>query len=157
MIGYIITGAAALLAFGVAKAAQADRFYNRLNVETLGGRIHKITFSKITVAVKSKLKNPTNTSLTIQYPYVELYYKGEMIGSSEVKNETIQIPRYGEPEKELLIDIYLLKLSVIAADMFRKLSTQQGTVAVQGKTYTSIVTGANSRVELPAYEFTITL
>lgn len=157
MIGYIISGAAALLAWGVAKAAQANQFYNRLNVEITGGRIHKLTFSKITVAVKCKLKNPTKTSITIQYPYVELYYKGEMIGSSEVKNDTIQIPRYDEPEKEMLIDIYLLKLSVIAADMFRKLQSQQGTVTVQGKTYTSIVTGENSRVELPAYDFTITL
>lgn len=156
MIGYLITGAAALLALGVATASKANRFYNRLNVECTA-RIHKITFSKITIAVTAKLKNPTNTSLTIQYPYMELWYKGEMIGSSEVKDETILIPQYGQPERELLIDIYLLKLSVIAADIFRKLQTQQGTVAVQSKTYTSIVTGEKSRINLPAYESTITL
>ena len=133
MIGYIITATAAALAWGISKVAKADKFYNRLNVECTG-RIHKITFTKITVAVKAKMKNPTNTSITIQYPYVELHYKGEMLGSSEVKNETILIPQYGQPEAELLIEISLLKLSAIAADMFRAIQTKQGTVSVQGKT-----------------------
>jgi hypothetical protein len=156
MIGYIISGATALLAWGLSKVAKVNQLSNRLNIECTG-RIHKITFTKITAAIKAKMKNPTNTSITIQHPYVELFYKGELIGSSDVKNETIPIPKYGQPETEMLVEISLLKLTVIAADMFRAMQTKQGTTTVQGKAYTSLVISENSRVELPPYEFTITL
>lgn len=158
MTGLLVLGGAAALVWVLTKATQAARFYNRLNIET-SGRLHKLTFSKMQVAIKCKLKNPTNTAIEIQYPYVELYYKGERLGASQVVNETIPIPKYGQPEREVLIDIYLLQLSVVAAAIFKVLQTQQGTVAVQGKVFTSLVTGEDKegRVEIPAYDFTITL
>jgi hypothetical protein len=158
MISILAIGGTAALIWALSKVAKTSRFYNRLNVEARG-RLHKLTFNKMQVAVKCKLKNPTNTSIEIQYPYVELYYKGEMLGSSQVVDDTIPIPQYGQPEREVLIDIYLLQLSVVAADIFRILQTQQGTLAVQGKVYTSLVTGKDKkgRVEIPPYDFTITL
>ena len=158
MTGLLLIGGAAALVWALSKATQAARFYNRLNVECTG-RLHKLTFSKMQVAVKCKLKNPTNTSIEIQYPYVELYFKGERLGSSQVVNETIPISKYLQPEIEVLIDIYLLQLSIVAAQIFKVLQTQQGTVSVQGKVFTSLVTGQDKqgRVEIPPYDFTITL
>ncbi len=76
--------------------------------------IYKLNADALIIGVKAKIKNPTGASFKIKQPFIELLYKDTMIGSSQVKNEDIKIPAYGEvPVKDMLVEVPVLNFSVI--------------------------------------------
>jgi hypothetical protein len=98
------------------------------NLETeIKTKIHKLDLSGITVRVDAKIKNPTEGSLKIKYPFVKLSYKGDTVGSSQVINQNITIPKFGEANIEaIMITIPLLGLLSTGADLLKSIKSSTG-------------------------------
>jgi hypothetical protein len=115
---------------------------NKLQV-VLSGRIHKITFSKITVMVNALVKNPSNQTFKFRKPFVTLIYKKETIGLSDVASTEIELAPYSETTiKDIAIDIYLLRLSPVAVDIFKIFQTAKGSIEIEANTLVPYITAA---------------
>src|ERR1041385_79460 len=109
----------------------------------ISGRIHKITFSKITIMVNAVVKNPTNESFRFRKPFVTLLYKKETIGLSDVSSTEYELKPYSELTiKDISIDIYLLRLSKLALDVFKILQTAQGSAQIEANSIVPWITAA---------------
>src|SRR5690349_22944403 len=59
-------------------------------------KIHKLDLTGLTLRVDVQLKNPTNNSFKIKFPFIKLLYKGATVGSSQLLDKDIVIPAFGE-------------------------------------------------------------
>ena len=90
------------------------------------------------------MKNPTDGTLKIKYPFVKLVYKGDTVGSSQVINQDITIPKYGEANIDgIMINIPLTGIFSVAMDLLKSLKTGVG-VKVVVKVVTTIYTTFSS-------------
>ena len=98
------------------------------NLETeVNAKIHSLTLSGIVIRVDAKLKNPTDGTLKIKYPFVKVGYKDSTIGSSQVLNQNITIPPFGEANIEgIMINIPLLGLFSVALDLIKSIKSGAG-------------------------------
>ena len=83
----IAVGAIAITVYGLSKLAKTGNDI----VTEVKGRIHSLDFSQITFAIDAIIKNPTPTQVTIQYPFIKIFYKDSLIASSDLINKTVQI------------------------------------------------------------------
>ena len=115
------------------------------NIETeIKSKIHSLKLSGIAIRVDAKLKNPTEGTLKLKYPFIKLAYKGDTIGSSQVINQDITIPSYGEANIEgIMINIPLTGIFSVAMDLLKTLKTGAG-IKVMIKIVTTIYTTFNS-------------
>ena len=111
------------------------------NIETeIKAKKHSLKLSGLTIRVDAKLKNPTDGTLKIKYPFVKLAYQNSTIGSSQVVNQNITIPSFGEANIEgVMINIPLTGIFSVAMDLLKSLKTGTG-VKVMIKVVTTIYT-----------------
>lgn len=99
-----------------------------------------LKISGLTVRVNAKIKNPTDGTLKIKYPFLKLIYKGETLGSSQAIDKDITIPKFGEVNIEgVIINIPLTGIFSVAMDLLKSLKTSEG-VKVSVKVITTIYT-----------------
>ena len=99
-----------------------------------------LKISGLTVRINAKIKNPTDGTLKIKYPFLKLIYKGETLGSSQAIDKDITIPKFGEVNIEgVIINIPLTGIFSIAMDLLKSLKTSEG-VKVSVKVITTIYT-----------------
>lgn len=104
-------------------------------------KIHKIEFNGVSIRVDVQLKNPTRSSFKLKYPFIKLSYKGESIGSSQVVNQDIVLPAFGEAQIEnILIKIPLLNLFTSAGKVFTAINNNEA-IQLQIDTLTTIDIG----------------
>lgn len=126
----------------ISKIAGKVSASNKLQV-VLSGRIHKVTFSKITVVIDALVKNPSNQTFRFRKPFVTLIYKKETIGLSDVASTELELKPYSETTiKNIVIDIYILRLSAVAADIFKVFQTAQGSIEIEANTLVPYITAA---------------
>lgn len=93
MLKWIAGGMAAFL---------AGRYLLRLNQASKTNltrtslQVNKVSLSGIELKANIRLQNPNPINLSIQYPFVNLTYKNASLGSSQVKDEVIELPANGE-------------------------------------------------------------
>lgn len=111
------------------------------NIETeIKAKIHSLKLSGLTIRIDAKLKNPTDGTLKLKYPFVKLSYQNSTIGSSQVVNQNITIPSFGEANIEgVMINIPLTGIFSVAMDLLKSLKTGTG-VKVMIKVITTIYT-----------------
>lgn len=111
------------------------------NIETeIKAKIHSLKLSGLTIRVDAKLKNPTDGTLKLKYPFVKLSFQNSTIGSSQVVNQNITIPSFGEANIEgVMINIPLTGIFSVAMDLLKSLKTGTG-VKVMIKVVTTIYT-----------------
>ena len=123
----VVTGT--LVATGIVAVYLFARRLRRLqlNLEALPtATVYKIDLTGLTIRVDVVLKNPTNMSLSIKFPFVKILYKGTTIGSSQVMNKDITIPEYGEAKIErIMINIPLLETFSVAYSLVKTLLTNK--------------------------------
>ena len=121
------------------------------NLETeIKAIIHKFDLTGITIRVDAKIKNPTEGSLKIKYPFVKLAYKGETVGSSQVVNQDITIPKFGEANIEaIMIKIPLMGLLSAGLDLLTSLKSGAGV-----KIGITIITTIYTAISSFPYEYT---
>lgn len=104
-------------------------------------KIHKIEFNGVSIRVDVQLKNPTRSSFKMKYPFIKLSYKEESIGSSQVVNQDIVLPAFGEAQIEnILIKIPLLNLFTSAGKVFTAINNNEA-IQLQIDTLTTIDIG----------------
>lgn len=115
------------------------------NLETeIKAKIHKFDLSGMTVRVDAKIKNPTEGSLKIKYPFVKLSFKGNTVGSSQAINQDITIPKFGEVNIEaIMINIPIMNIVTVAFDMGKSIKSGTG-VKIGIKIITTIYTTFSS-------------
>jgi hypothetical protein len=131
-------GAGWLISKIVGKVSASDK----LQI-VLSGRIQKVTFTKVTVIVNALVKNPSNQTFRFRKPFVTLIYKKETIGLSDVTSTEIELKPYSETTiKDISIDIFLLRLSGVAADIFKIFQTTQGNIEIDANALIPYITAA---------------
>lgn len=125
----------------------AIAYFSRLNrtnteLETVAtARLHSLKMDGLTVRIDVQIKNPTNNSFKIKFPFVKLLYKDKTIGTSQVINKDITIPEYGEAVVEaIMVKIQVTGLLSLGGGLFSLLSKNQA-VTIAVKTITTIDLG----------------
>ena len=86
--------------------------------------IHKIDFSGLTIRIDVKLKNPTQNAFKMQYPFVNVLYGTEPIGSSQAVNKVLSIGPYGEANIEaIMLNFPILSMLTLVGGLFKSLQT----------------------------------
>lgn len=103
--------------------------------------VHSIKLDGLTIRIDVQLKNPTETALKINFPFIKLLFKGSVVGTSKVVNQTIAIPANGEAKVPgIMINIPPTGLMSVASGLFAMLTKQQAAEIVT-KTVTTIDLG----------------
>lgn len=106
----------------------------------VNSQLLSLKISGLTVRINAKIKNPTDGTLKIKYPFLKLIYKGQTLGSSQVIDKDITIPKFGEVNIDgIIINIPLTGIFSIAMDLLNALKTNEG-VKVSVKVITTIYT-----------------
>lgn len=100
MIKWIAGGVAAF--FAGRYLLRLNNASNSINTRT-SVNVHKVSLSGIEFKATVTLQNPNPIALKIQYPFVNILYKGASLGTSALKNEVINIPKFGEQSFDLNI------------------------------------------------------
>src|SRR5215212_2749698 len=58
--------------------------------------IHQVNWNGITIRLDLLLKSPTKGSFSMKFPFIKLTYKDSLVGSSQVVNQDIKIPAFGQ-------------------------------------------------------------
>lgn len=110
----------------------------------VNSQLLKLDISGLTVRINAKIKNPTDGTLKIKYPFLKLIYKGTTLGSSQVIDKDITIPSFGEANIEgVMIIIPLTGIFSVAMDLLKAIKTKEG-VKVSVKVITTIDTTFSS-------------
>lgn len=105
--------------------------------------IHKLDLKGLVIKIDVQMKNPTQGTVNLQFPYVKLQYKGSVIGSSSVINKFIKIPAYGEAKiEEIMITIPLLNIFSLGVALYKALQNKE-TVKLDVRVLTAIQTPIN--------------
>jgi hypothetical protein len=103
--------------------------------------IFKLTLKELILQVDVQLKNPTSTKFKIKFPFAKLIYHDATVGSSQVVNQDITIPAYGEAVAEkIMIPIPLREEFSLSAGLIALLF-QGKEVDITAKTVTTIDLG----------------
>ncbi|MFL5763877.1 MAG: hypothetical protein ACJ77K_08055 [Bacteroidia bacterium] len=104
-------------------------------------KIHSLKLDGLTIRIDVQLKNPTQGTFKIKFPFVKVIYKDKVIGSSQVINKDIQIPSFGEANIEaIMIKIPFTGIFSLGAGIYKSL-TQKQPVPLFVKTITTIDLG----------------
>jgi hypothetical protein len=107
----IILAAVAAGVYGLSRLKHAG---DNLATE-IKGRVHSVDFEFVTLAIDAILKNPTNTLLTIQYPFIEIHDSSGPLASSTIVNKMIDIkPMTQTTISGIKLPVRILKLGSLA-------------------------------------------
>ncbi len=88
--------------------------------------IHSVNWDGITIRLDLLLKNPSKGSFTVKFPFVKLSYKNTLVGSSQVVNQDIKIPAYGQAKIEkLLVNIPILSIFSVSSSMLKAIQNKE--------------------------------
>ena len=120
MLKWIAGGAATF--FALRYLLRLNRAADTINSRT-GIRVHKVGLSGITLKARVLLQNPNPIELNMQYPFVNITYKGTSLGTSTVKNEVISIPGNGEQSFEIDIQSagWFSLMQVLGGDLVKRI------------------------------------
>lgn len=96
------------------------RLYNASkNIEILPNIIlESVDIEYAHFSVDTVIKNPTKSSFKVKFPFVKVYYKDSLLGTSRVHNKWIDIPAFAEtPIKKLKINFPLADSISITSDI----------------------------------------
>ena len=136
----IAVGAIAIAVYGLSKLAKTGNDI----VTEVKGRIHSLDFSQITFAIDAIIKNPTPTTVTIQYPFIKIFYKDDLIASSNLINQTVQIAPLSQTYiNGIKIPVSYLKLTGVGGELIQKLQNKKTPITLQVTIQTRVLTGIN--------------
>ena len=124
MLKWIAGGAAAFFAgrylLRLQKASQT--IVTRTSI-----KVNRVGLSGIELKASVKLQNPNPVALAIKFPFLNLIHKDVSIGSSTVKNETIQLSENSEKTFDMAIQSagWLTLIQVLGADIVQKIRSGQ--------------------------------
>ncbi len=119
IVGGAIVGAGVLAVIAYFK--NISRAQEQLQVIPTAN-IHELSLSGLTIRVDALLKNPTGASFKIKYPFVKLEHKDQLVGSSQVSDNDITIPAYGQVFiKGIMVNIPVMSVFSLGFDIAKSL------------------------------------
>jgi hypothetical protein len=148
----IAVGAIAITVYGLSKLVKTGNDI----VTEVKGRIHSLDFSQITFAIDAIIKNPTPTQVTIQYPFIKIFYKDSLIASSDLINQTVKIAPLSQTYiNSIKIPVSYLKLTGVGAELIQKLQNKNTKVTLQVTVQSRVLTGINQIAFTSTQDITI--
>ena len=136
----IILGVIAAGVYGLSKLSHAATEI----IAQVRARVFSINFSKIVIAIDVTIKNPTNTPVSIKYPFLKLLYKGGVLASSDLKNDTINIAPFSQTTiNNIQIPLSYLYLAGLASEVILKLKDKTHKINLQVVTETRVLFAGN--------------
>jgi hypothetical protein len=81
--------------------------------------LHKIDLTGLYIRVDSIIKNPSDGSFKIKFPFVKLKYNDAIVGTSQVINKDISIAAFGEAHIDgIIVHIPFMGLLSLGAKIF---------------------------------------
>ncbi len=137
--GIILAGLAAGV-YGLSKLSHASGQI----VTSVMARIFSIDFTKLVIAIDVTIKNPTNTSISIKYPFLKLMYKGSALASSDLKDETFTITPFSQIViKNIQIPLSYLYMAQLAPEVIKKIKDKTYKIDFAIVTQTSVLFAGN--------------
>lgn len=88
--------------------------------------VHKVNWDGLTIRLDALLKNPTNGSFSIKFPFVKLMFKDALIGSSEVVDTDIKIPAYGQVKiSKLFVNIPMVSIFSVSTSILKAVQSKE--------------------------------
>jgi len=88
--------------------------------------IDQVNWDGITIRLDLLLKNPTKGSFSIKFPFVKLTYKDSLIGSSQVVNQDIKIPAFGQAKIEkILVNVPMLSIFSVSTSVLKAIQSKE--------------------------------
>jgi hypothetical protein len=89
-------------------------------------RLHQVNLDGIIIRMDLLLKNPTKGSFSIKFPFVKLKYKRSLVGSSQVVNQDIKIPAYGQAKIEkILVNVPMLSIFSVSSSVLKAIQSKE--------------------------------
>lgn len=125
--GIILLGVGAAI-YGLTKLTHAGK---NIVTETQG-RIHAFDFTSITFAIDALIKNPSTTPITIQFPFIKISYKDNLIASSNLVNRLVTIAPLTQTNiNDIKIPVSYIKLTGVGAELIQKIQDKSKKVTLQ--------------------------
>ncbi len=87
-------------------------------------KIYKVNWDGITIQIDLLLKNPTKGSFSVKFPFVKLTYKGTTVGSSQVVNQDIKIPAFGQAKiDKIMVNIPILSIFTVSSSILKAIQS----------------------------------
>jgi len=103
--------------------------------------VHSLQLTGLTIRIDVILKNPTEYSLTLKQPYVRILFQDKLIGTSQLKDFIIEIPKYGVKAVDpIFITVPATGLLTLGNGLFKYLIKKQP-ATITTITITSIQVG----------------
>ncbi len=88
--------------------------------------VHSIGLTGLVLRADVQIKNPSSGSFTMKFPFVTLYYKDTLLGSSQVVNQDITVKAYSEANiQKILIDIPLSSVFSVVSGLISSITNKQ--------------------------------
>ncbi len=138
----------ALVAYGIYKMGIVKTFSEQVDT-SINARVHSIDFSKVVIAVDLKIKNPTQTAITIIQPSVSIAYKGERLASSTPSDKLIRIKPFSEsPSVSIMIPLAFTSMVGIGIELIKQLSNKSRTkLPIEIKPFLYMVSGLREPIK----------
>ena len=103
--------------------------------------VHSISLTGLVLQADVRIKNPSDGSFSMKFPFVTLSYKSTLLGSSKVVNQDIDIKGYSEANiQKILIDVPLSSVFSVVSALITSIQNKQS-VKLQIKVATVIDLG----------------
>ena len=114
-------------------------------VTQLRSRVFKIDISNLTLAVDAIIKNPTNTEINIQYPFIKVLYNGNLLASSDLKTEKIYLMPFSQtPINNIQIPISYLYMAGLAPEVVKKIKDKSYKINLEIEISTRVIFATNN-------------
>ncbi len=152
-VWYIIgVGAIAFSVYGLMRLAKTGADL----VTDAKARLHSLDASKATFAINVQIKNPNPTTLTIQFPFITVKYKGQVIASSLPRTEMVVIQPLSKTDMNTLyLEVPFFKLTGVAVELIQKFITGKNKLEFEVHLSTKIQTGLVSTSYSQTKPFTV--
>jgi len=137
----IMLGVVALGVFGLSKLSHASGHI----VTQVKARIHKIDISNLTVAIDAIIKNPTNTEINIQYPFIKLLHAGKVLASSDLKDQVVTIKPFAQTIiSNIQVPISFLNMGSLAPEILKRIKDKTHKIGLQISTESQVHFAGNN-------------
>ena len=140
---------------GIVYLFRLKRTSEELETETTVS-VQKLDLKGLSLKMDITLKNPTRTGFKVKFPFVKVYYKNSLIGSSQVIDKDVEVPSFGQVwASNITIQIPSTSLLSIGASLTNLLKGQNLDFTV--KTVSTIDLGVAQKPYERTDDFTLKL
>ncbi len=88
--------------------------------------VKKLDTKGLSLQIEITLKNPTRSTFKVKFPFVKVYYKDSLLGTSQVIDKDIDVPSFGQIKaSNIIVQLPLSSLLAVGSGLTNLLSSGQ--------------------------------